>query len=100
VKFLSSQLAYLVGNRDARANFRAFLKYVATLAALITLYAVVFHVIKIRSGTGMSVVALDHGGALVTQLTRETPLERGAVLLLLGSLEQRRKFAELFEKTA
>jgi Trk K+ transport system NAD-binding subunit len=54
----------------------------------------------IGSGTGMSVVALDHGGALVTQLTRETPLERGAVLLLLGSLEQRRKFAELFEKTA
>ena len=51
----------------------------------------------IGSGTGMSVVALDRGGELVTQLTGETPLEQGAVLLMLGSLEQRRKFAELFE---
>ena len=51
----------------------------------------------IGSATGMSVVALDRDGALVTQLTRETPLDRGAVLLMLGSLEQRRKFGELFE---
>jgi Trk K+ transport system NAD-binding subunit len=51
----------------------------------------------IGSGTGMSVVALDRDGTLATQLTRETPLERGAVLLMLGSLEQRRKFADLFE---
>ena len=48
----------------------------------------------------MSVVALDRGGTLVTMLTGETPLEKGAVLLMLGSLEQRRKFAELFEKKA
>jgi voltage-gated potassium channel len=54
----------------------------------------------IGSGTGMSVVALDRAGMLVTMLTGEMPLERGAVLLMLGSLEQRRKFAELFEKTA
>jgi Trk K+ transport system NAD-binding subunit len=53
---------------------------------------------SIGSGTGMSVVALDRGGTLVTQLTGDTPLEAGAVLLMLGSLEQRRKFAELFEK--
>ena len=30
----------------------------------------------IGSGTGMSVVALDRGGTLVTRLTGETPLER------------------------
>ena len=54
----------------------------------------------IGSATGMSVVALDRGGTLVTQLTGETPLEPGAVLLLLGSLEQRKKFAEKFEKGA
>ena len=54
----------------------------------------------IGSGTGMSVVALDRGGALVTKLTSETPLETGAVLIMLGSLEQRRKFAELFEEAA
>ena len=51
----------------------------------------------IGSATGMSVVALDRRGTLVTRLTGETPLESGAVLLMLGSLEQRRKFAELFE---
>ena len=45
----------------------------------------------------MSVVALDRGGTLVTSLTGETSLDKGAVLLMLGSLEQRRKFAELFE---
>ena len=48
MKFSSSQLAYLVGNREARGNLRALLKYVLTLVALITLYAVVFHVIKVR----------------------------------------------------
>jgi voltage-gated potassium channel len=52
----------------------------------------------IGSGTGMSVVALDRGGTLVTGLTGETPLEKSAVLLMLGSLDQRRKFAELFER--
>ncbi|MBA2260142.1 MAG: NAD-binding protein [Acidobacteria bacterium] len=52
----------------------------------------------IGSATGMSVVALDRQGALVTSLTRETPLQKDAMLVLLGSLEQRRKFAELFEK--
>ena len=54
----------------------------------------------IGSGTGMSVVALDRAGTLVTRLTGETPLEKGAVLLMLGSLDQRRKFAELFEESA
>ena len=46
MKFTSSQLAYLLGNREARGNLRALLKYVLTLLAVITLYAVVFHVIK------------------------------------------------------
>ena len=54
----------------------------------------------IGSGTGMSVVAIDRGGTLTTSLTGETPLEQGAVLVMLGSLEQRRRFAELFESTS
>jgi K+/H+ antiporter YhaU regulatory subunit KhtT len=120
MKFSSSQLAYLMGNREARANLRALLKYVLTLVGLITLFAVVFHVINVElfsiavppsltgrrlaesgigSETGMSVVALDRGGTLVTRLTGDTPLERGAVLVMLGSLEQRRRFAELFEES-
>jgi Trk K+ transport system NAD-binding subunit len=52
----------------------------------------------IGSATGMSVVALDRNGTLVTMLTGEMLLARDAVLLMLGSLEQRRKFAELFEQ--
>jgi hypothetical protein len=46
----------------------------------------------------MSVVAVDRNGSLVTRLTGEMPLEKGAVLIMLGSLEQRRRFAELFEE--
>jgi len=46
VKFFGSQLAYLIRNRESRANLRALLKYVLTLFAIITLYAVLFHVIK------------------------------------------------------
>ena len=51
----------------------------------------------IGSGTGMSVIALDRAGTLVTPLTGQTRLDEGAALILLGSLEQRRKFAERFE---
>lgn len=54
----------------------------------------------IGSRTGMSVVALDRAGVLSTRLTGETPLETGANLIMLGSVEQRRKFAELFEEAA
>jgi hypothetical protein len=46
----------------------------------------------------MSVVALEHGSTLTTTLTRETPLPTGGTLLMLGSLDQRRAFAEAFEK--
>ena len=46
----------------------------------------------------MSVVALNRNATLVTRLTGDTPLDEGAVLIMLGSLEQRRRFAELFEK--
>src|SRR5688500_6117422 len=46
MKFSSSQLADLLGNREGRANLRALLKYVLTLTGIITLYAVLFHVIK------------------------------------------------------
>lgn len=48
MKFSSSQLAYLMGNREARANIGALVKYLLTLSVLITVYAVIFHVIKLR----------------------------------------------------
>mgnify|MGYP006142044021 CR=1 FL=1 len=48
MKFTSSQLAYLMGQHEMRANLRALLKYLVLLVALVTLYAVLFHVIKVR----------------------------------------------------
>ena len=48
MKFMPSQLAYLLGEREARANLAALLKYIAFLATLITVYTVVFHLIKLR----------------------------------------------------
>jgi voltage-gated potassium channel len=48
MKYLPSQLAYLTKEREARANLGALLKYIAFLAALVTVYAVLFHVIKLR----------------------------------------------------
>lgn len=35
-------------DREARSNIRALLKYLLSLVALITLYAILFHIIKIR----------------------------------------------------
>jgi Trk K+ transport system NAD-binding subunit len=54
----------------------------------------------IGSRTGMSVVALQHGDELVTTLTSETILPKGATLLMLGSVEQQRRFEAIFEKRA
>ena len=48
MKFAGSQLAYLVGDRTARANLGSLLRYLLTLAALIAVYAVIFHLIKIH----------------------------------------------------
>jgi voltage-gated potassium channel len=48
MKFLSSQLAYLTTDREARANLRALAKYLAFLFGLVAVYAVVFHLIKLQ----------------------------------------------------
>jgi voltage-gated potassium channel len=48
MKYLPSQLAYLTTDREARANLRALAAYFAFLAVLVGLYAVLFHVIKLR----------------------------------------------------
>ena len=51
----------------------------------------------ISSRTGLSVVAIDRGGQLVTQLTGSLQLAAGAKLIMLGSIKQRREFTEAFE---
>ena len=47
MKFIPSQLAYLTADREARANLRALAKYLAFLAALVSLYTILFHLIKV-----------------------------------------------------
>ena len=47
MKFLLSQLAFLTSEPEARANLRALAKYLAFVAALVAVYAVLFHVIKL-----------------------------------------------------
>jgi voltage-gated potassium channel len=47
MKFVPSQLAYLTSDREARANLGALLKYLGFLVVLVTVYAVLFHVIKL-----------------------------------------------------
>ncbi|HTU99520.1 MAG TPA: NAD-binding protein [Luteitalea sp.] len=47
MKFLVSQLAYFTTEREARANLRALLGYLGFLAAMVTVYAVLFHVIQL-----------------------------------------------------
>ena len=47
MKFLTSQLAYLTTDREARANLRALGRYLGFLGVLICLYAVLFHIIKL-----------------------------------------------------
>lgn len=51
----------------------------------------------IGSRTGLSVVAVEVGDSLTTQLTGETVLPRGGKLLMLGSEDQRQLFGETFE---
>ena len=48
MKFLISQLAFLTSEPEARANLRALAKYFAFLVALVAVYTVLFHVIKLQ----------------------------------------------------
>lgn len=48
MKFLPSQLAYLLGERETRTNLGALVKYLAFLAAMVALYTLLFHIIKLR----------------------------------------------------
>ena len=50
----------------------------------------------IGSRTGLSVVAIQQDGQLVTNLRASMQLEAGAELIMLGSVQQRRAFTEAF----
>jgi voltage-gated potassium channel len=48
MKFLGSQLAYFLSEREVRANIRSLITYLIFLASIITLTTILFHVIMIR----------------------------------------------------
>ncbi|MFP6607444.1 MAG: NAD-binding protein, partial [Myxococcota bacterium] len=50
MKFLPSQLVYLLSQRDARRNLRGFAAYVMVLVATIVVYSLLFHVIMQHEG--------------------------------------------------
>jgi len=50
MKFLPSQLSYLLGEREMRSNIKALLKYLGVLAATIALFSVLFHAIMLYEG--------------------------------------------------
>ena len=52
----------------------------------------------IGSRTGLSVVALKDGDRVSTDLSADVTLGAGAELVMIGSLGQRRQFAEVFEQ--
>jgi voltage-gated potassium channel len=52
----------------------------------------------IGSRTGLSVVAIEEEGTATTQLTAETLLPEDGTLLMLGNVDQRQQFAEVFEQ--
>jgi Trk K+ transport system NAD-binding subunit len=47
MKFLGSHFAYFLSQGEVRRNIGALLKYLATLAAVVAVYSVVFHVIMV-----------------------------------------------------
>lgn len=49
MKFLSSQIAYFLSERDTRQNIRALTKYLIFVTAVIGLYSVLFHIIMLRA---------------------------------------------------
>ncbi|MDJ0787598.1 MAG: NAD-binding protein [Myxococcota bacterium] len=50
MKFLSSELAYLLREREARQNLKALSRYVALLTGIILAYSVIFHLLMLREG--------------------------------------------------
>lgn len=50
MKFLPSQLVFLLSQREMRRNIRALLNYLGVLAGTVALFSVLFHVIMLHEG--------------------------------------------------
>lgn len=56
MKFLGSQLSYMLERHQSRRNLKAFAKFLIFLAAVITLFSLVFHLIMVGEGREYSLV--------------------------------------------
>jgi voltage-gated potassium channel len=50
MKFLASQLTYILSDEKTRSNFRAFLRYLLVLSAVVAAYAGLFHLVMHYEG--------------------------------------------------
>ena len=50
MKFITSELAYLLARPEMRGNLRAFLRYLLLLAVTVGVYSVIFHVLMLLEG--------------------------------------------------
>ncbi len=50
MKFLPSQLIYMLRERETRRNLRGFLQFLGVLTGTVILYSVVFHAVMLREG--------------------------------------------------
>ncbi|TYB79755.1 potassium channel family protein [Bizionia myxarmorum] len=54
MKFIGSQLAYYVSDRDFKKNYKVLLKYLALLGVVIIIYSILFHFIMAYEGQNHS----------------------------------------------
>jgi voltage-gated potassium channel len=90
MKFLPSQLSYLLGQRESRRNLKVLAQFLALLSALIVLFAVLFHVImqQVEGQTHSWLTGFYWALTVMTTLgfgdiTFETDLGRAFSLLVL-----------------
>jgi K+/H+ antiporter YhaU regulatory subunit KhtT len=82
MKFLPSQLAYLLSQREAQVPRQLVGKTLGQSA--------------IGAQTGLNVIGLHRTGKRVSTIAPGTKLASGSELVMIGSSEQRQQFHDLF----
>lgn len=91
MKFLPSQLTYLLGQREMRTDIKALVKYLGVLAATIVMFSALFHVIMLYEGqqhswlTGLYWTLTVMSTLGFGDITFQSDLGRTFSILVLGS---------------
>ena len=80
MKFLSSQLSFLLGERELRHNLPTLLKYVAFLAATVAAYSMAFQTSTERNRWLPRYLAIYNGRRVHMALTGRTPFQQLGLL--------------------